>query len=241
MFFATDIANFLACRRLLTLDRAEERGQIAKPVSVIPGLTCSVNWGTGTSKRFFGIWPRRRTLSKFPLPISRGRKLSPGLWKHSGTASKSCTRPRSGMDLGWSKEASVLPVQGPPGSGKTYTGARMIVELVKRGRRVGIDVLFIDEAGQMSLANVLAISQAATSSVLLGDPQQLDQPQKGIHPPGAEGPAFDHLLQGRSTITADQGLFLTETRRLHPDICNFTSELKADDAGKCVLQVSRNG
>ena len=91
-----------------------------------------------------------------------------------------------------------------------------------------VDVLFVDEAGQMSLANVLAISQAATSSVLLGDPQQLDQPQKGIHPPGAEGSAFDHLLQGRATITADQGLFLTETQRLHPDICSFTSELFYD-------------
>jgi uncharacterized protein len=32
-------------------------------------------------------------------------------------------------------------------------------------------------------------------------------------------------LQGRATITADQGLFLTETQRLHPDICSFTSEL----------------
>jgi uncharacterized protein len=91
-----------------------------------------------------------------------------------------------------------------------------------------VDVLFIDEAGQMSLANVLAISPTATSLVLLGDPQQLDQPQKGIHPPGAEGSAFDHLLQGRATISPDQGLFLTETQRLHPDICRFTSELFYD-------------
>jgi uncharacterized protein len=209
------------------------------------------------------------------------------------------------------QEPSILAVQGPPGSGKTYTGARMIVELVKRGRRVGItatshkvishllsevckvareasvalravqkanetdgcqdpmvtqvepnrgnqevvdalgrgeaqvaggtawlwarsemsssvDTLFIDEAGQMSLANVLAISQVATSSVLLGDPQQLDQPEKGIHPPGAEGSAFDHLLKGHATIAAGQGLFLTETQRLHPDICAFTSELFYD-------------
>ena len=37
-----------------------------------------------------------------------------------------------------------------------------------------VDVLFVDEAGQMSLANVLAASPAATSIVLLGDPQQLD-------------------------------------------------------------------
>ena len=91
-----------------------------------------------------------------------------------------------------------------------------------------VDVLFVDEAGQMSLANVLAISQAATSIVLLGDPQQLDQPQKGVHPPGADVSALGHLLNGRATISADQGLFLTETRRLHPDVCAFTSEIFYD-------------
>jgi superfamily I DNA and/or RNA helicase len=88
-----------------------------------------------------------------------------------------------------------------------------------------VDVLFVDEAGQMSLANVLAVSPAATSIVLLGDPQQLDQPQRGLHPQGAEVSALGHLLNGRATIAADQGIFLTETRRLHPDICAFTSEL----------------
>src|SRR5208283_754881 len=91
-----------------------------------------------------------------------------------------------------------------------------------------VDVLFVDEAGQMSLANVLAISPAATSIVLLGDPQQLDQPLRGVHPPGAEVSALGHLLNGRATIGVDQGLFLTETRRLHPDVCAFTSELFYD-------------
>jgi predicted RecB family nuclease len=212
--------------------------------------------------------------------------------------------------LSLTHQASVLPIQGPPGSGKTFTGARMIVDLVKEGYQVGIvaashkvishfldrvcamatrdnvqlravqmggdetdfcdhpmvtqvkqnqdvldaltrgeasvaagtvwlwarsematsvDVLFVDEAGQMSLANVLAVAQAATSSVLLGDPQQLEQPQKGIHPPGAEGSAFDHLLRGHATISAKEGLFLTETHRLHPDVCGFTSELFYDN------------
>ena len=42
-----------------------------------------------------------------------------------------------------------------------------------------VDVLFVDEAGQMSLANVLAVSQARSTVVLLGDPQQLDQPHAG--------------------------------------------------------------
>jgi uncharacterized protein len=90
---------------------------------------------------------------------------------------------------------------------------------------VSVDVLFIDEAGQMSLADVLAAAQAARSLVLLGDPQQLEQPQQGIHPPGSEGSAFDHLLRGRATIGSQQGLFLAETHRLHPDICDFISEL----------------
>jgi hypothetical protein len=59
-------------------------------------------------------------------------------------------------------------------------------------------------------------------------PQQLDQPQRGIHPPCAEASALGHLLNGRATISPDQGLFLTETRRLHPDVCRFTSEVFYD-------------
>ena len=77
----------------------------------------------------------------------------------------------------------------------------------------------------MSLANVLAVSQAADSLVLLGDPQQLDQPAKGTHPDGTGVSALAHLLGGRQTIEEDRGLFLEETWRLHPDVCQFTSEV----------------
>ncbi|MDX6577105.1 MAG: hypothetical protein QOE96_3058, partial [Blastocatellia bacterium] len=204
-----------------------------------------------------------------------------------------------------SLDRTVLPIQGPPGSGKTFTGAHMIIELIKQGKKVGVtavshkvisnllkgtckaateqeidlkilqrcdgddgykhdfvkiakgnplvdqalanneaqivagtvwlwsrpemadsvDVLFVDEAGQMSLANVLAASPAADSIVLLGDPQQLDQPQRGVHPDGAEASALSHLLDEQKTITADRGLFLAESWRLHPDICAFTSDV----------------
>jgi len=207
--------------------------------------------------------------------------------------------------LGGGLNCGVLPVQGPPGSGKTYTGARMICSLVRAGKRVGVtavshkvvrnlleevvraaeeeevelqcvekvsrrsktetpgiteatgndqvlraltsgsaqvaggtawlwaradmagtvDVLFVDEAGQMSLANVLAVAQAAESVVLLGDPQQLEQPMKGSHPEGTNVSALEHLLDGRKTIPEDRGLFLADTWRLHPDICAFTSEV----------------
>jgi hypothetical protein len=86
-------------------------------------------------------------------------------------------------------------------------------------------VLFVDEAAQMPLANVLAISHAGASLVLLGDPRQLEQPMKGSHPPGADASALDHLLGGQQTIHGDRGLFLEETWRLHPKICSFTSEM----------------
>jgi len=202
-------------------------------------------------------------------------------------------------------DESTLAIQGPPGAGKTFAGARMICELIRQGKKIGItamshkvirnlvdkviaaaeefgiqdlrciqkvsdtceenapgitfttnnteplaalrggvqvvagtswlwscedyfeavDVLFVDEAGQMSLANVLAVAQAAKNLVLLGDPQQLDQPQKGSHPDGAEVSALEHLLAGARTIPPDKGLFLERTWRLHPAICEFTSEV----------------
>lgn len=199
--------------------------------------------------------------------------------------------------------SGVLPIQGPPGAGKTYTGSRMVCELVRQGKTVGVtanshkvirnfldgvieaaeeeglglqaiqkvsnatasqgslsfttdnaqmsaslaanvqvggatawywarqdvlnsvDVLFVDEAAQMSLANVLAVSGAAKTLVLLGDPQQLDQPVQGSHPDGTDVSALAHILMGEETIQPDQGLFLDETWRLHPRICAFTSEL----------------
>jgi hypothetical protein len=91
-----------------------------------------------------------------------------------------------------------------------------------------VDVLFVDEAAQMSLANVLAVSQAAKTVVLIGDPQQLDQPMQGSHPEGTDVSALDHILGGDRTIPTDKGLFLEETWRLHPAICAYTSELFYD-------------
>lgn len=88
-----------------------------------------------------------------------------------------------------------------------------------------VDVLFVDEAAQMSLANVLAVSQAAPALILIGDPQQLDQPTQGSHPEGTDCSALHHLLHGQQTIGPDQGLFLAETWRLAPSICEYTSEL----------------
>lgn len=210
---------------------------------------------------------------------------------------------------GLALDHGVLPVQGPPGSGKTWTGARMIAALVAAGRRVGVtaqshkaitnlldaaaaacaergvpfaatqksdgdggssmtgvrvtednadvvrdlasgastiaagtawlwareelqgavDVLFVDEAGQLSLANAVAVSGAADSLVLLGDPNQLPMVSQGIHPEGAGAAALEHLVGDALTVPPDRGLFLPTTYRLHPAINGFTSEIFYDN------------
>ncbi|MGH7437286.1 MAG: TM0106 family RecB-like putative nuclease [Polyangiaceae bacterium] len=218
-------------------------------------------------------------------------------------------------------EGSVLAVQGPPGTGKTHDGARMVVALVKAGKRVGItanshkvitnllnhvcdaardaglhllavqkndnedgsrdafvrltndnddvlrslasgeaniaagthwlwsrpamvgavDVLFVDEAGQMSLANVLAAAPSCNGIALLGDPRQLDQPIKGVHPAGTAVSALGHILGDRVTIGANQGLFLEETWRMHPDVCAFISETFYEGRLRSRADLSRIG
>ncbi len=201
--------------------------------------------------------------------------------------------------VGRTLSGQVLAVQGPPGSGKTTTGAALIRALLDDGLTVGVtalshkvinnllkavgrpalqkwdqlevggsgqitvagsngdvvtglssattnlvggtawlwaredmqdlvDVLVIDEAGQFSLANAVAVSSAARSMVLLGDPQQLTQPTQALHPAGAGISALDHLLDGHDTIPADRGVFLDRTYRMHPAITAFVSQTSYD-------------
>ncbi len=204
-------------------------------------------------------------------------------------------------------DRTTLAIQGPPGAGKTFVGAQMILALVRAGKKVGVaatshkvirnlldeivtqagatrqvvsvgvkpgepspdagavlefhdnqtplaaiasgqidvfgatrffwgreqsagavDVLFIDEAGQVSLADVLAMAAAADSLVLLGDPQQLDQPQKASHPDGVGVSALEHVLGGFETMPLDRGIFLPTTWRMSPTLTAFTSEVFYD-------------
>jgi predicted RecB family nuclease len=220
---------------------------------------------------------------------------------------------RQGMEIEELKEivasldGSHLFIQGPPGSGKTWTGARLIVDLIGRGARVGVtssshkvihnlldeveevaheqgamfkglkkcsdnpdsayesprgliesvddngelndpeasltagtawhycrddtaplDFLFIDEAGQNSLADALALATAAQNVVLLGDPQQLPQVAQAAHPEGSSLSVLEHLLGESQTIDPAHGVFLEQTFRLHPEVCSFVSELMYD-------------
>ena len=86
------------------------------------------------------------------------------------------------------------------------------------------DYLFVDEAGQVSLANLVAMSTCAKNLVLLGDQMQLGQPIQGVHPGESGQSTLDYLLQGEATISPERGVFLKDTWRMHPDVCRFISE-----------------
>jgi uncharacterized protein len=247
----------------------------------------------------------------FRLPPRVGRWLDEGLRGPEESDLEAARR------LALALDHTTLAIQGPPGSGKTYTGARMVCSLLAAGKKVGItgtshkvignlltavyeaagespvdvravqkgdkgqalddervtrakdgadvrarlddgranlaagtswlwatarmteavDVLFVDEAGQISLANVISIARATDSLVLLGDPQQLDQPLKGTHPEGADRSALAHVLGHDATMPPTRGLFLERTWRLHPDLCDFTSEVFYDDRLEPVPQL----
>jgi predicted RecB family nuclease len=194
-----------------------------------------------------------------------------------------------------------LFVQGPPGSGKTWAGGRLVARLLAGGKRVGVastshkaihklldevevgadelgldlrgckkassgnpesfyeserienrtdvadcldwpltagtawlfadarfdaqlDYLFVDEGGQVSLADALAMGTCARNLVLLGDPLQLGQVLQGTHPESAAASVLEHLLGEAQTIPEDRGVFLERTFRLHPDVCRYISE-----------------
>ena len=207
---------------------------------------------------------------------------------------------------------SYVFVQGPPGSGKTYTGSHVIVALLKMGKRVGVssnshkainnllqgivkvakeqkyvfrgakkstaankdslfdgdyiddvfdneeiwgtfdsqaeyalvagtawlfadedmdqqlDYIFVDEAGQVALANLVAAGTSAKNIVLLGDQMQLGQPIQGVHPGRSGESSLEYLLNGMATIPPERGIFLGTTWRMHPDVCKFISDAVYD-------------
>ena len=87
-----------------------------------------------------------------------------------------------------------------------------------------LDYLFVDEAGQMSLASVVSCGVSARNIVLVGDQMQLSQPVKGAHPGGSGVSALDHLMRDWATVPEDRGIFLAKTWRMHPNLCRFVSD-----------------
>ena len=91
-----------------------------------------------------------------------------------------------------------------------------------------LDYLFVDEAGQVSLANLVAMGTSAANLVLLGDPMQLSQPVQGVHPGQSGESALEYLIDGAATIAPERGIFLERTHRMSPALCRFVSEAVYD-------------
>jgi uncharacterized protein len=87
-----------------------------------------------------------------------------------------------------------------------------------------LDTLFVDEAGQVSLANVVAMGVSARNIVLVGDQMQLGQPIQGVHPGDSGQSALEFVLGDMATVPPGRGIFLPVTRRMHPDVCRFISD-----------------
>ncbi len=91
-----------------------------------------------------------------------------------------------------------------------------------------LDYLFVDEAGQVAIANIVAMGLSARNIVLVGDQRQLSQPAQGVHPGDSGLSALDFMLKDLATVPPGRGVFLPVTRRMHPDVCRFISEAVYD-------------
>lgn len=91
------------------------------------------------------------------------------------------------------------------------------------------DYLIIDEAGQVSIANLLAMARCARNIVLVGDPMQLPQPLQGNHPGDSGRSCLDYLINGHRVVPSDRGIFMPLSRRMHPRICSFISTAVYED------------
>ncbi|MGH7020863.1 MAG: TM0106 family RecB-like putative nuclease, partial [Brevundimonas sp.] len=85
------------------------------------------------------------------------------------------------------------------------------------------DVLFVDEAGQVALGNLAAMSGCAVNLVLVGDQMQLPQPVQGVHPSESGLSCLDYALQDHATTPPERGILLDVSRRMHPGVCDFIS------------------
>jgi len=101
-----------------------------------------------------------------------------------------------------------------------------------------LDYLFVDEASQVPLANLVAVMGSARNIVLMGDQMQLPNPTQGSHPNNGGVSALEWLLGNHSVIPESQGIFLEKTYRMHGDVCHplsdvvYEGKLVADEANQ---------
>jgi predicted RecB family nuclease len=85
----------------------------------------------------FPTWTQRDAVLRFAKSMESYSALVEILERSAPRARLDGTLEEAALSL----DGSYLPVQGPPGSGKTWNGARMAIALMQAGRRVGVTAL----------------------------------------------------------------------------------------------------
>ena len=105
--------------------------------------------------------------------------------------------------------------------GTAWMFARPVME-------AAFDWLVVDEAGQMSLANLLVMARCARGILLVGDQQQLAQPSQADHPEESGRSCLEYLMQDKAVVPADRGVFLATSWRMEPSLTAMVSALFYD-------------
>ena len=87
------------------------------------------------------------------------------------------------------------------------------------------DLLVIDEAGQVSLSNLLYLSRIARNILLVGDQQQLSQPNRAAHPDDSGLSCLDYAMANEPVVPKDRGVFLATSWRMPPSLTQQVSRL----------------
>ncbi|TPW72854.1 bifunctional RecB family nuclease/DEAD/DEAH box helicase [Schumannella sp. 10F1B-5-1] len=126
---------------------------------------------------------------------------------------------------GSNPQAAFLARHRDAGRGAVIGGTGWDFVNTKRVGRRELDLLVIDEAGQFSLANTIAVAQAAHRILLLGDPQQLPQVSQGVHPAPIDASALGAISAGHEVLPAEYGYFLAASRRMDAAVTRPVSRL----------------
>ncbi len=116
-----------------------------------------------------------------------------------------------------SKEIAASVTPGSLVSGTAWAFSRPEME-------AKLDYLFIDEAGQFSLANAVAVGTSTRNLILVGDQMQLAQPTQGTHPGESGMSCLEYLLQDHQTVPPELGILLGKSYRMHQGVCGFISD-----------------
>lgn len=88
-----------------------------------------------------------------------------------------------------------------------------------------LDLLVVEEAGQLSLAHTMAAGRASRNILLLGDPQQLPGVSEGVHDEPVDTSPLEWLADGSPVIPDAVGYFLPTSFRMSPGVCERVSLL----------------